>query len=428
MSSSTNDLQIAVQEPKSWSRRMSITVPRERVQRTRESITRQIAGSVRLPGFRKGHVPQRILEKQFGQSIEQETLERLIQDAYREALDREGLQPITQGMIDNVHYHDNAELHFEVEFEVQPQVTLERISGFAITRPTGEVGDEEVDAKLEELRERQAVWQPADEGAKPDWGDQVVVELTPRAEEGEEQPAAQTYRFVLGEGQAIPMIEEAIITLAPGEEGDFDVRFPDDFPDESQAGQEQGLHIKLVSVLRKELPEIDDEFARSIGDHEDLAALRARTMEDLRTQAGHNAEAEVRYQLVGQILEANAFEVPDSMVERYLDYMTGQSEEDRRKLTDEQRERISQVRMSLRPQAEEGLKRMLVVERIAETEGLRATQDEIDARVEELAEQHGRSPGEVWLQLEKSGQLQALESEITEEKVFEYLKSQNTVS
>ncbi|HEU0079267.1 MAG TPA: hypothetical protein VFQ76_16550, partial [Longimicrobiaceae bacterium] len=154
---------------------------------------------------------------------------------------------------------------------------------------------------------------------------------------------------------------------------------------------------------------------------------RARVMEDLREESKRNAEAEVRGQLVGQILEANAFDVPASMVDRYLDLMTGQNAEERGKLADEQKEQISQWREALRPQAEEGLKRMMVVERIAEEQGLRASQDEIDARVEELAQRGGRTPSEVWLQLEKSGQLQALENEITEEKVFEYLKSQNTV-
>ena len=204
--------------------------------------------------------------------------------------------------------------------------------------------------------------------------------------------------------------------------------FPEDFADPEQAGKEQHLHLKLISVQHKEVPELDDDFARSLGDFEDLTALRARVLEDLREEARRNAEAEVRGQLVAQILEANPFDVPGSMVDRYLDLMTGQSEEERGKLSDEQREQISQWRETLRPQAEEGLKRMMVVERIAEERGLRATQDEIDARVEELALRGGRTPGEVWLQLEKSGQLQALENEVTEEKVFEYLKSQNTVS
>ncbi|HEX7240105.1 MAG TPA: trigger factor [Longimicrobiaceae bacterium] len=425
---STPELTIAVQEPKSWSRRISITVPGERVQRTRSAITKQIAGNVRLPGFRKGHIPQRILEKQFASSIEQETIERTIQDAYREALDREGLQPITQATVDNVHYHEGSELHFEVEFEVQPEIRIERTTGFTATRPSAEVGEEDVDAVLDRLRDERAVWQPRAEGEKPDWGDQILVEMNPVAAEGEEQEEPQTYRFVLGEGQAIPAIEESILTLAPGEENDFTVTFPEDFQDPEQAGKEQHLHIKLVSVQHKEVPEVDDEFAKSLGDFEDVAALRARVLSDLREDAAKRAESELRGQLVGQILEANPFDVPGSMVERYLDYMTGQTDEERGKLTDEQREQISQWRQALRPQAEEGLKRLLVVERIAETEGLRPTQDEIDARVEELARQHDRSPGEVWLQLEKSGQLQALESEITEEKVFEHLKAQNTVS
>jgi trigger factor len=430
MSAATSELKIEIQEPKSWSRRVSVTVPPERVQRTRRAVADQIARNVRLPGFRKGHVPQRVLEKQFGASIEQETVERVIQETYREALEREGLRPISQGMIDNVHYHDdNQELRYEVEFEVQPEVTLSQLSGFTAERPSEEVGEDEVDSVLERLRDERGVWQPRSEGEKPDWTDQVLVEITPRPEEGsEEETETNTYRFVLGEGQAIPEIEQSIMTLAPGEEGDFTVHFPEDFADPEQAGKEQHLHIKLMSVQQKDVPELDDEFARSLGDFEDLTALRARILEDLREEATRRAEGEVRGQLVAQILEANPFDVPGSMVERYLDMMTGQSEEDRAKLTDEQREQISQWREALRPQAEEGMKRIMVVERVAADQGLTATQDEIDARVEELAEKHGQTPAQVWLQLEKTGQLQALESEITEEKVFTYLKAQNTVS
>lgn len=422
------EITVAVQEPKPWSRRLSVTVPRERVQRARQSVTRQIAGSVRLPGFRKGHVPQRVLEKQFGASIEQETLDRVIQEAYREALEKEGLSPITRGEVENVHYHEGEELHFEVEFEVQPEVKLERLHGFTATRPSAEVAEDEVDSVLERLRDERGTWVPV-EDRKPDYGDQVLVEITGLDEVAEgETPEPRAYRFALGEGQAIPDVEQAIISLAPGEEGDFTVRFPEDFPDPEQAGKEQHLHVKLNSVQHKELPELNDDFAKELGDFETMEALRARILEDLRSAAEERAESEVRDQLLGQVLEANPFEVPDSMVERYLDYMTGESEERRKERTPEQEEQISQWRLSLRPQAEQGLKRMTVVERIADGQGLRATQDEVDARVEELAEKHGRTPGEVWLQLEKSGELQALESQITEDKVFEYLKAQSTVS
>ncbi len=420
-----NDLLVTVQEPRSWSRRLIVTVPQERVQRTRRSVAQKVAGSVRLPGFRKGKTPSNLVERQFAPQIEQETLDRVIQDAYREALDQSGFHPITQGMVENVQYEERSDLVFEVEFEVQPEPKLERINGFHVVRPSLEVGEAEVDSVLERLRVDRAVMHPLDQGARAETGDEVTVEITDLDEEGAE---AQPYRFALGEGQAIPDIEAAILSLGVGEEGDFTARFPDDFPDEAQRGNEQRLHLKLLTGRRRELPEMDDELARSLGDFADVGALRERILQDLKEDAGKRAENELRSHLVQQIVEANPFDVPDSMVDRYLDFMTGTGERDKRPRDAEQEERISQFREALRPQAEASLKRMLVVETLADREGLRATQDDVDARVEQIATQQGRTPSQVWLELEKSGQLQALENEITEDRVFQYLVSQNNVA
>jgi trigger factor len=431
MSSDTTELKVAVQETESWTRRLTITVPAARVQRTRGAVAAQIISSARLPGFRKGKLPTRIVEQRYGPSIDQETVDRTIQEAYREALETEGIIPITQGKVDNVAYDAGADLRFEVEFDVRPEIELNRISGFSATRPTSDVSDEDVESVLDRLRDERAGWEPLDEGVKPAEGDQVVVEITARDDAGQpkEGEEARTYRFVIGEGQAIPQVEEAILTLAEGEEGEFTVRFPDDFPDESRRDQEQHLLIRVTEARKKVLPELNDEFAQGIGDFESVEALRARILQDLQEDAEKRADSEVRRQLVEQILEANPFQAPSSMVDRYLDYMTGQSDEDgkARARSPEEEEQVAKVREALRPQAEWGMKRMMVVERLAETKGLTATQDEVDAKVEEIAERHGRSPSEVWIQLEKSGQLETLEREITEDKVFEYLKSQNAV-
>ena len=162
-----------------------------------------------------------------------------------------------------------------------------------------------------------------------------------------------------------------------------------------------------------------------------MDALRERIRADLEGEKQRNSEAAMRAALVEQVLAANSFEVPPSMVDRYLGFMTGEARQDPKKMpkrTPEQEERFSQMRLMMRPQAEAALKRMLVVEHLADREGLRATTEEVDARVEKLAEEHGISPSDAWIQLEKGGQIQALESEITEEKVFEYLRSQNTVA
>jgi trigger factor len=428
---SSTDLKVAVQDTeKSWNRRLSITVPADRIQRTRSSVASQLSRNASLPGFRKGKLPQRVIEQRYGAAIEQETLDRTIQEAYREALEREGIVPITQGAVENIQYEPGTDLVFDVAFEVRPEPTLERVSGFTVARPSSEVGDEEVDSVLERLRDDRAVWHPVEGGAKPDLGDQVLVEITAREADAEEdeEPTPRPYRFVLGEEQAIPAVEEAIMSLEPGQEGDFTVRFPDDFPDEAQAGKTQHMHIRLDEVKRKEVPALDDELARSVGDFDDLAALRARILEDLKADAERRAEAEVRGQLLDQIVEANAFEVPDSMVERYTDFMLRVPQEKQREMSAEEAEQMAKVRESVRPQSEWSIKRMLVVDQIAEREGLSATQDEIDERIEELAEQHDQSPSEIYIQLEKSGQLETLEREIMEDKVFDFLKGQNTVT
>jgi trigger factor len=433
MSPDQNDLKIAVQQEQSWSRRLSITVPAARVRRTRQSVASQIAGRARLPGFRPGKVPAGVLEKRFGQAIEQETIDRLIQEAYRDALQSENLQPITQGKVDNVQYEPEADLVFEVEFEVRPEVELARTTGFTVTRTAPAVGEDEVSNVLERLREDRAEWVPVEEDAKPDFGDMVTVDITVLESAGEavENPEAKQYRFPLGEGQAIPAVEESIMALSAGQQDEFAVHFPEDFPDEARRGQEQRLRIALHQVQRKSLPEVDDEFARAVGEFETVDALRERILTDLREDAERRAEADVRRQLVDQIVEANAFEVPQSMVERYLDHMTGHAHADgegeKHQHTPEEEERISQLRNALRHEAEFSLKRMLVIERIAEQEKLQGSQDEIDAKVSELAAKHERSESDVWLALEKSGQLEQLEREIMEDKVFAFLKTQNTV-
>lgn len=430
MAENTSDLTIAVQESTASSRRLSIVVAAERVARTRGRVAEQIARGARMPGFRKGKLPTRVIEQRFGPSIDQETIDRLIQETYREAIESEGITPISQGRVEEVKYDKGTDLTFEVEVEVQPEIELANLSGFSASRPAVEVGEADVDSVIDRLRDERAHWEPLDEGTRPSYGDQVLVEIVALGDTPDTDEEPHSYRIVIGEGQAIPDVEAAIITLAAGETGEFSVAFPDDFPDEERRGQSQKLRIALKEALKKVLPELDDAFAQALGDFESVTALRERIVKDLTEDAEQRAESDVRRQLVDQILEANPFEAPRSMVDRYIDYMLEGPRQERkpRNLSPEEQEQYNQVRETVRPQAEWGLKRSMVVDRIAETEGLRASQDDIDKRVEALAEQHNRSASEVWIQLEKSGQLDELEREITEEKVFEFLKSQNTVA
>ena len=225
---------------------------------------------------------------------------------------------------------------------------------------------------------------------------------------------------MLGKDQAIPDVEAAIQTLRPGTDSEFEIEVP--AGEESDARTEiQKVRIRLLTAERAVLPELDDAFAKGVGeDLADLDALRERIRADLRAEAEAEAERHVRRELIDQVVQANPFDVPDAMVRQYVKSMFQIPD-------DADPERMQELYTMARPGAESAIRRMLVVERIAEMHELRATQDEVDARVEDIAARNERPVSEVWSSLQRSGRLHSVEDEITEGKVIDHLKSQSTV-
>ncbi len=245
----------------------------------------------------------------------------------------------------------------------------------------------------------------------------VRVEVAP-LEDGTPGPS-QPYDLVLGQNQAIPELEERIMALRPGETVETEVRFPEDHPDESRRGQSRRVRVTLHEVKRQELPALDDAFAREVGDFESLDALRAAVREDLEREAAREADAQVRQALVAQIVEANRVEAPESLVHRLLHGFA-----DMYQVPPDQ---LEQFERQFHPIAAAQVQRDLVLEAVAEAQGLRATEADLDARIARMAEARGVPAGELYGQLQKANRLGELERAVTEEKVFEYLLSQSTV-
>ncbi|UCC73403.1 MAG: trigger factor [Gemmatimonadota bacterium] len=419
MSQTTTNLQISVEEPAAWSRKLVITVPTGRVRSERQKVAQQISKQARIRGFRKGKVPPAQLEARFGAEIDRQTQQKVIDAAFREAVKVKALEPISAPRVGNVSYDREAELTFEVAFDIRPEIALSRIGGFRLTRPEVSVGDEEVDAQLNVLRRQQALWRPVER--KPAVGDSVEVTVTPLEGEGGKSES-RPYNFVLGERRAIPDVEAAIQTLDPESSGEFTVTFPEDFDDEEQRGESRRLRIELKQVLEQELPPLDDEFARSLGDFEDLAALREAVSQDLQRHKESEVEAGLDHQVIEQIIEANYFEVPESMIERYVDVLVGPPPEDA------DPDLVARARDQARPAAEWGIKRTLVIQRVAEDQDLEATKEEVQERLQELAKRIGKQVGEIRARMAKSGELRELEQRITEQKVFKYLREQSEIS
>jgi trigger factor len=410
------DIQITTKKSEGVERLLEVSVPVEAVREAEEKTARRYASTVRLPGFRPGKVPTAIVRKRFKDAIRQQVVETLVNEAFQEVVQREHLRVAAQPHVHDVRFADGQPLTFELHVEVRPEIELARVSGFRLKRRETEVTDERVREQIEELRDQRAVWTPVEEQPAP--GDMVTVELA-TAEDGGEIPAGKEYRIVLGGGQAIAGIEELIMELTPGATVERAVRWPDDFPDEAQRGRTKPVRVTLKDVKRKSLPELDDAFAREVGDFDSLESLRAAIRRDLTDHAQREADAAIRTQLLDEIASANRFEVPQSWVAQLIDnYIQAY------KIPETERDRFA---AEFRGVAERQVRRDLIIDTIAEREKLAATEADIDNRVAEVATKRNADPAQVYASLQKAGRLREIEHSITEEKVFAWLLERNTV-
>lgn len=395
---------------------LAVTVPVDRVREAEAEATTAYQRRARLPGFRRGKAPAAIVKKQFAEDIRQQVLEQVIRDSWSAALKQEELKPIADPHIHNLKWDAGAPVTFEFHVEVRPDVALERLGGFRLRRTVPSVTDDQVNAQLQELREQRAPWSPvADEAPKP----KDLVSVTIATGRGDEAKDPQAHQIVLGEGRAIPEVEERIMELKPGGVVDATVHFPPDFAEEAKRGQAREIRITLHEVKRQQLAELDDAFAREVGDFDSLDALRRAIREDLEKDAQREADARVRSELIEQIVAANRVAAPRPLVDRALHVFAeayGVPED-----------RLEKFAAEFRPVAEAQVRRDLILDAVTERQGLEATEADVERRIEELAARRKVPAAELRASLEKAKRLRDVERSLTEEKVFAYLLSQSTV-
>ena len=397
-------------------RLLQISVPVETVRDAEEKAARRYATRVRLPGFRPGKAPTAMIKKKFAEAIRAETLESLVQEAYKQVIESEKFKLASQPHVHDVKFGDNEPLTFELHIEVRPDVELSRTQGFRVTRTERHVTDEQVREQVDQLREQRAAWTPLEDRPAP--GDMVTVLLATSDETGA-MPDGKQYPLVLGAGQAIAGIEELIMEARPGDTIERPVKWPEDFPDESQRSKTKTVRVTLQDVKRKTLPELDDAFAREVGDFDSMNALTKAVRDDLESNAQRETESEVRQRLLDDIIGANQFEVPPSWVNQLVDAYANAYQ-----VPEGEKERFA---TEIRPMAERQVRRDLVIDTVAERESLTATEADLDDRIAETAAKRNADPGQLYASLQKAGRLKELERNITEDKVFKWLLERNTV-
>lgn len=412
----TTDIQITRTKDEPGETTLRVEAPVERVQEAERKAASRYAKRVRLPGFRKGKVPLNVIRRRFGDAIKEAVVQELLQESWKLALEKEDLEPIAEPRIRGLKIEENSPVTFEILVEVKPEVNVERLGGFSLQRKVAPVSDEMVGEQLDELRRQKARWVPV-EGEKPQPGQ--MVRITIDTEKDGEEKEGRPYELVIGQDQALPEVEDKIMQLLPGETTDTTITFPSDTEDQSKQGHTISARITLYEVKGQQLPELDGAFAAEVGDFDSVDDLREAVRKDLEENAKREADADVRRQLVEQIAAANDIPAPQSLVNRLL-----AAYREAYRVPDDQADKFAAEFVSM---AETQVKRDLLLEHIAERHDLKATEEDIDERVEKIAKARDTEPGKVFASLQRENRIKELERSITEEKVFAYLLEQSPV-
>ncbi len=416
-STEANDIVITQTDEKPGEKIFKVEVPAERALAAEKKAAAQYAKQAKLPGFRKGKTPEAVIKKKFGPAIRESVVHELVGDGWKAVLDQEDLKPIAEPLVQDLKFEEGEPLIFEVSVAVKPELDLQRLGGFDLVRKTIAVSDEMAEAQLEQVRRQNAPWVPVEE-ASPQDGELASITMTPLDEEQEAE--GSQYQVVIGQGQALPDVEEQLKQMTPGSIVEADVSFPEDFHEESKRGQSSSVKIELHEVKRQDLPELNDEFARQVGDFDSMEMLRTALRSDMETQIKHEADTTLRQQLIDEIIGANSVEAPRPMVQRMLAGIAQNYQ-----IPDDQLEKFT---TEMTPMAEQQVKRNMVIDHVAETEKLTATEEDLDAKVEEIAKARNVAPGQVYASLQKAKQLPEMERGITEQKVFDFLMAQSNIT
>ncbi|HMH52841.1 MAG TPA: trigger factor [Candidatus Acidoferrum sp.] len=414
-------MKVEVTDVEACKRRVAVEAPIEVVNEQWESAYGRVQKQARLPGFRKGHVPRSLVKVHFADDVRREVAEHLIPEVYRQALSEARLDPVNEPDIQDLRLEEGAPLSFVAVVEVKPEIALTDYAGVEVEHAPTTITSERVDETLERMREQQAEFNLVDRAAAP--GDLVIVDYTLNVE-GQEPSTQSGYAFVVGDGSVMREIDEAAVGMRAGDQREVGFRFPDDHRREELRGKPGTAAFKVVEVKEKVLPALDDELAKSLGQFDDLAALRAEVQTQLETRQASEDRQTLEDKIVDALLARHTFGIPESLVMRQIAHQVEHARERmRRQGIDPDRLPWDYDKLmgELRPGAERSVRRALLLEAVAAREGLSATDADVDAEVEKIAQAGQRPTPAVRRMMEKSGDLDALRRGLRERMTLQFL-------
>ena len=430
-------MNVQVTESGTWRRTLEIEAPAEDVDKRLNDAYRKYSKTLNLPGFRKGKVPLSVIKRQFGPAIQGEVVQEMVEEFYREASEAEGIQPVSQASIDDINFEEGQPLVFKASVDVRPEITVETYKGLKVTRPVFAVEDEHVEGRLRYMQEESATEQVVERAA--DLDDVVFADVEELDEDGspvaDHKSEDQSIRLFKMEGDKPTELAEQLMGISAGEAREVKITRPvqdepdhedcdhdhDDHEDHDEGPKEETVMFRVTAkeIRERELPELDDELAQDVGGVETLDELKTQIRNEMQTQYDQMIRQRVEENLMDALIEENPFEVPDSMVENYLNGMIESYKQEQ--AGHDQGIDEDALREEGRDQAERGVKRFLLLDAVADQENIEVTDDDLDKHLEEMSQRHNIEGPRLRQILSRTEQLDQIESEIKTQKTFDFL-------
>jgi len=394
-------------------------------------VTQEYARAVTVPGFRKGHAPVTVVRTRYKKDIQGDVLKRLVPEAVEQAITESGLQVIGQPDVhldnENLDKLGQEAISLHAHVEVMPELSLGEYRGLEAARRTRPVADEDVERVVSNLREASASLQPVEDRASEE-GDTVTVDIQGRYLEpaSDEEINVEDVDIVLGGEGVLPAFSEHLTGVRPDEAKTFTVAYPEDFSSQGLAGKTVEYTATVTAVRRKELPEIDDDWVKSLGEEgvETVAQLEERVRENLTKNAEGESEHRLRDAVLSRLIEQHQFEVPETLVSYQANQMLQATLRDMmRRGLDPRGEDVNweAVRDMVRLRAGEDLRGSMLLERVAEAEQIEVSPEEIEAEIQTIAEGTRQTPEQVRAALTKQGGERSIADRLRNRKALDLL-------
>jgi trigger factor len=425
-------MNVTIEEISSIKKKLNIEISVEQVAEEVESFYKEVGKKAKIKGFRPGKVPRNILERYFKDYVKTEAIQKLIQESFPAALSEKELHAISAPVIEPGELESGKPFQYSATIEVKPEIKIEDYIGLNIEGKKEDTKEEEVEERLKSLQNLHAQLKTVPEPRPVQSGDHVIFDYeASMGGQPLEEGKAVDFTVEVGSGRFIPALEEKMIGLKPEEEREIEVSFPEDYGYKKWAGKTVSFHVNVKEIKEKILPPLDDEFARDLGDYASLEDLKAKLKEEIEKEKGLMLDRQLKDQMIEKLLQANPFDIPESMVE-----------EQAKALVSDTKMRLATQGIALknlnipeeklqedyREVAQKQVRTYLILEKIAAQEGITVTDEEAEERLRSISEKTHQKFDVVKRYYEKNELMPELKTGILTDKTLNFLLEKANLS